>query len=66
MKILTHNLLVCNKKSCANTGVKNFPLYLSVDKWADYADEDVLSCKPNVIRQLCGKLDWQAFRETLL
>ena len=42
MKLLTHNLLMCNKKTCMNTGVKNFPLMLRCDKWADYDDETAI------------------------
>lgn len=49
---------MCNKKTCMNTGVKNFPLVLRCDKWVDYDDESALPCNKNLIRRLAEKLDW--------
>lgn len=66
MKLLTHNFLVCNKKTCANTGVKNYPLELVVSKWADYDDESAMECSKGLIKTLVAKLDWPAFRQTIL
>ncbi len=65
MKLLTHNLLMCNKKTCMNTGVKNFPLMLRCDKWADYDDETAIECTKTLMLRLAEKLDWPALRETL-
>ena len=65
MKLITHNLLMCNKKTCMNTGVKNFPLALKCDKWVDYDDETALPCTKNLMRRLAEKLDWPALCETL-
>lgn len=65
MKLLTHNLLMCNKKTCMNTGVKNFPLLLKCEKWVDYDDESAIACTKALMRRLAEKLDWAALRETL-
>ena len=65
MKLLTHNLLMCNKKTCMNIGVKNFPLMLRCDKWADYDDETAIECTKTLMLRLAEKLDWPALRETL-
>ena len=58
MKLLTHNLLMCNKKSCMNTGVKNFPLKLRCDKWVDYDDEAAIECSIPLMSRLAEKIDW--------
>ncbi|MFO0117222.1 MAG: hypothetical protein ACK521_06285 [bacterium] len=42
MKLLTHNLLMCNRKSCTAPGVVNFPLKLKVTSWIDYDDESAI------------------------
>jgi hypothetical protein len=65
MKLITHNLLVCNKKTCMNQGVKNFPLQLKVDKWIDYDDESTLECSKPLMSNLAMKLDWDALRQTV-
>jgi len=65
MKLLTHNLLMCNKKTCMNMAVNNFPLKLVVTKWEDYDDESAIECSKTLISRLAEKLDWQALRTTL-
>lgn len=65
MKLLTHNLLMCNKKSCMNTGVKNFPLQLRCDKWTDYDEETAIQCTKALMTRLAEKLEWQALTDTL-
>ena len=60
MKLLTHNLLMCNKKTCMNKGVNNFPLQVRCDKWVDYDDETAIACTKALMSKLSEKLDWQA------
>jgi len=65
MKLLTHNLLLCNKSSCAQTGVVNFPLKLAVTKWEDYDDEVAIPCTKPLMSRLAEKLDWPALQATV-
>ena len=65
MKLLTHNLLLCNKKTCMNKGVKNFPLLLRCDKWVDYDDETAIECSKTLMERLAEKLEWQALKEAI-
>ena len=62
MKLITHNLLMCNKKTCMGTGAKNFPLLLRVDEWLDYSDENAIECTSALMKRLAEKLDWPALR----
>lgn len=65
MKLLTHNLLMCNRKSCTAPGVVNFPLKLKVAAWLDYDDESAIQCTTPLMKRLAEKLDWAALRATL-
>ena len=65
MKLITHNLLMCNKKSCMNTGVKNFPLALKCEEWTDYSDENAIENTPALMKRLAEKLDWPALKQTV-
>ena len=65
MKLITHNLLLCNRKTCINVGVKNFPLKLTVQEYKDYDDESALECNKNLMKRLLEKVEWQALRETV-
>jgi hypothetical protein len=65
MKLLTHNLLLCNRKSCINQGVNNFPLRLTVTKWEDYDDEAAIECTMALMTRLAEKLEWAALRDTV-
>ena len=65
MKLLTHNLLICNRKSCTAPGVVNFPLKLTVKEWVDYDDDTALECTPTLMKQLSTKLEWPALYKTL-
>jgi hypothetical protein len=56
---------MCNKKTCMNTGVKNFPLMLRCEKWQDHDDESAVRCTKNLMLKLAEKIDWQALKETL-
>ena len=64
MRLLTHNLLVCNRKTCQATGVVNFPLNLQVAKWEDYDDESTMDCTKPLMTRLAEKIDWNALKQT--
>ena len=65
MKLITHNLLVCNRKTCQAAGVINFPLKLVVTKWEDYDDETAMPLTKPLMMKLTEKLDWPALRQTV-
>lgn len=65
MKLLTHNLLVCNRKTCTAPGIVNFPLKLKVTTWVDYDDESAMQCTAPLIRRLTEKVEWPALKSTL-
>jgi hypothetical protein len=65
MKLLTHNLLVCNRKSCTAPGIINFPLKLKCTAWIDYDDESAIQCTAPLMKRLSEKLEWPALRSTL-
>ena len=65
MKLITHNLLVCNRKPCQAAGIMNFPLKLMVSKWEDYDDESAMPMTKPLMSKLAEKLDWLALRQTV-
>ena len=65
MKLITHNLLICNRKSCSNGMVKNFPLKLTVGEWKDYDEETAMQCTKTLMKRLCEKLEWTALVDTV-
>lgn len=65
MKLITHNLLVCNRKACSAAGVVNFPLKLNVVKWEDYDDESAMPMTKPIMTKVSEKLDWPALCQTV-
>jgi len=65
MKLLTHNLLICNRKACSGAGIKNFPLRLKVSEWSDYDEDTAIACTTPLVKRLAEKLEWGALRETV-
>ena len=65
MRLITHNLLVCNRKTCQAPGITNFPLKLVVQKWQDFDDESTMPCTRALMSKLAEKLDWEAFTNTV-
>ena len=65
MRLLTQNLLVCNKRTCQAAGVVNFPLRLNVTTWSDYDDDSVMPCTRPLMAKLVEKIDWPALRQTV-
>ena len=65
MRLLTQNLLVCNKRTCQAAGVVNFPLRLNVTSWNDFDDDATMPCTQPLMAKLAEKLEWAALRETV-
>ena len=62
MKLITHNILMCNKKGCTQN---NFPLKLVVANWKDLDTENTQQYNPALLTRLLEKIDWQALRSTV-
>ncbi len=62
MKLITHNILMCNKKGCTKN---NFPLKLIVTKFEDYEGEESVDFNKVLVQRLCEKVDWAALQATL-
>ena len=62
MKLLTHNLLMCNKKGCTTN---NFPLRLICTKVEMYADDCVQEYSKPLMQRLLEKLDYAALQSTV-
>ncbi|ESS36235.1 Trm112p family domain-containing protein [Toxoplasma gondii VEG] len=61
MRLLTHNLIACNRRQC--TG--GFPLKIVVDeKSEDATTVEPSEFQPELVKQLLGKLDWEALVKT--
>ena len=65
MRLITQNLLVCNKRTCQAPGVINFPLRLIVNSWNDYDDDNTMPCTRPLMAKLSEKLEWGALRQTV-
>jgi multifunctional methyltransferase subunit TRM112 len=62
MKLITHNILMCNKKGCTKN---NFPLRLAVKTFSDFEPENAQEYSVNLMQRLLEKLDWSALRSTV-
>ena len=58
MRLLTHNLLMCNLKSC--TG-RNFPLVLQANEITEESSE----FNQELTLKMLNKIDWRVFHQTL-
>ena len=47
MKLITHNLLMCNKKGC--NSANSYPLKVAVQSWEYYNEESVMTYKKQLI-----------------
>ena len=61
MKLITHNLLMCNKKGCT---ANNFPLRLVASKVELYSEEALMEYSKPLMQRLLEKLDINALRQT--
>lgn len=57
MKLITHNILMCNKKGCTKN---NFPLKLVVKQFQDYDADNAQEYSPVLMQRLLEKIDWTA------
>ena len=62
MKLITHNILMCNKKGCTQN---NFPLRLIAHKVEVYNDEAAMEYTPHLITRLLEKIDYAALYQTV-
>ena len=62
MKLITHNLLMCNKKGCT---VNNFPLKLIATKVEKYEEEALVEYSKPLMQRLAEKIDIDALRVTM-
>ena len=62
MKLITHNILMCNKKGCTKN---TFPLRLAVKTFSDFEPENAQEYSVNLMQRLLEKLDWSALRSTV-
>ncbi len=62
MKLITHNILMCNKKGCTKN---NFPLRLVVRNFADFEPENAQEYSAVLMHRLLEKIDWNALRSTV-
>ena len=62
MKLITHNILMCNKKGCTKN---NFPLRLAVKNFSDFEPENAQEYSAVLMKRLIEKLDWNALRVTV-
>ncbi|PHJ25087.1 trm112p family domain-containing protein [Cystoisospora suis] len=62
MRLLTHNLIACNRKQCPG----GFPLEVKLDEKAEEQATSIDSSEfqPEFIRSMLPKLDWDAFVKT--
>eukprot|EP00744_Colponema_vietnamica_P008018 GILI01011465.1.p1 GENE.GILI01011465.1~~GILI01011465.1.p1 ORF type:complete len:122 (-),score=37.17 GILI01011465.1:55-420(-) len=58
MRLLTHNLLMCNRKGCSTN---NFPLRIN----ATNVTSESTDFNPDLIRNVLPKLDWAALSQTV-
>ena len=62
MKLITHNLLMCNKAGCTTN---NFPLKLIATKVELYNEESVMEYSKTLMQKLLEKIDYAALRATV-
>ena len=68
MRLLTHNMLVCNVKTCVETSSRtpgvmlNFPL--KIELAPDGIKQAETDFRPELIVHLLPKIDWPALRKT--
>ena len=63
MKLLTHNLFMCNKKGCTTN---NFPLKLIANKMEFYSEDQLVPYSDELVKRLLEKLDYPALYNTVV
>ena len=62
MKLITHNLLICNKKGCTTN---NYPLRIQANKVEIYQEEAQMEYSKPLMQKIAQKLDLVALNQTL-
>ena len=62
MKLITHNILMCNKKGCT---ANNFPLKLIATKVELYNEESTMEYSQELVQKLLDKIDYRALYTTV-
>jgi len=56
MRLLTHNMLICAKKSCSRAGAVNFPLNIRATK----TEKVPIEFNKDFVLRMIPRLDWRA------
>ncbi len=59
MKLITHNILMCNKKGCTTN---NFPLKLVCTHFKDLEADACQDFNPALLQRLSEKIEWPALK----
>ena len=62
MKLITHNILMCNKKGCVQN---NFPLKLIATQVEIYNEESAMDYSKELMQRLLDKIDYPALYTTV-
>ena len=62
MKLITHNIMMCNKKGCTQN---NFPLKVIATTVEMYNEDSLMEYSKPLMQRLMEKLDMDALRLTL-
>ena len=62
MKLITHNILMCNKKGCTTN---NFPLRLIAQQVEIYNEDSAMEYTPMLMKRLLEKIDYPALYNTV-
>ena len=62
MKLITHNIMMCNKKGCT---ANNFPLKVVCNKVELYSEDATMAYSKALMQRLLEKLDLAALKTTL-
>ena len=62
MKLITHNILMCNKKGCTTN---NFPLKVVATQVEIYNEESAMEFTPKLMHRLLEKIDYTALYQTV-
>ena len=63
MKLITHNMLMCNKKGCTTN---NFPLIVKAAQVDLYNEESQMAYSKALMQRLLEKIDYPAFYNTAI
>lgn len=59
MKLITHNILMCNRKGCTQN---NFPLKIVATKVEELETEQAMQFSKALMQRLFEKIEWKALK----